>query len=103
MKRAAVFVALLFFVLGVALANAPAQEPPLDLGADTPLKAACDHLVPIGIENGLQVKNCRRYGTDVIDGNTALVTVTIATDHGHFILETHLHKSLWSVSTFTQR
>lgn len=106
MRFIAIIVALIF-ALGLGAYQAGAQDPlpaPVDLGIVDPLESACAAVIEIGQGEGLTVYNCRRNAPDDMRGlNRATVHLRLATDRDVYLLDVSMQKSLWSLSSITQR
>ena len=99
-----ILVALACVLLAAALfaSAGQAQDPGPDLGDVDLLALACDHAAISAAGSQLTVRNCRRYGVELIEGNRAQVSVRVVTkEAGPFVLAFHFQRSLWSVQGFT--
>jgi hypothetical protein len=90
---------LALIVLGLTIAafNANAQEAPPSPDVSL-LTLTCDDATQAALNEGLHVTQCRRYGVDTIEAYKAVVSVTVKTEQGKFIVTVHYYKSPWWIS-----
>lgn len=98
MKLAVLISAGLLVFAGFLASSAGSQEPG---GIQSPLEAACAHLIPVGESQGMKVRTCRRRAPDELGVNRAMVHVRIFTNAGSFDLDVWMFKSDWNVAGWT--
>ena len=92
MKFVAILVAVVVVSLGVGY-SARAQDPlPTEVSL---LVLTCDYATQAANKENVSVVWCRHYGLDTIEDWKAIISVTLKTDVGKFIVTVRYYKSPW--------